>query len=42
VTLARLTGSGLAVNGIDSHQTHEALDSLAVDLVIDPAINLIS
>ena len=41
MTLAPLTGIGLAVYGIDTHQSHESLDSLSVDRVVDSTIDLI-
>ena len=41
MTLAPLTGIGLAVYDIDTHQSHESLDSFSVDRVVDSTIDLI-
>ena len=41
MTFSPLTGIGLAVYDIDTHQSHESLDSLSVDRVVDSAIDLI-
>ena len=41
MTLSPLTGIGLAIYGIDTHQSHESPDSLSVDRVVDSAIDLI-